>query len=330
MKVHNFLPLLLECLQEWETLPPKAVFEQRYCKPMEKWLRPLFADLHSRFGCGFYSLLEGLEWGQYREEALKLDAHREQVRVYKYLALVEKLLGVKLEGEVLLFGGFTMVDGYARFDEGSHCVYLGVDESHGRGGYLDVLMAHELTHVARESIAGIWEGFDLNPKMSHDDFVENQPVIEHLFAEGFSCVVSELLVPSNEPWHYIYQTEDTLAQIMKHGPALDRVIHRMVVAQGADYHDLYDVSIYRPPLPRYAHYVWAWRWVSDLLKTHGEGDVRKLLPLCSKRFLRDALAFQLVAEKKPRRKPRKKSRRKATKKPVKKASKRRKPLARAK
>src|SRR6201999_3644761 len=115
------------------------------------------------------------------------------------------LMGFKLEGEAILMGAFTAMDGYARFDRGTHRVFLGVDESHGRGRYLDVLIAHELTHVGRESRPEVGAGFGLNPRRTQAEVTESQPVVEHLMGEGFSCAVSELVVPGEPAWVYAYQ-----------------------------------------------------------------------------------------------------------------------------
>lgn len=224
---------------------------------------------------------------------MDLDPGLEESRLRRSIESVEKLLGTTLTGEAVLFGSFTSMDGYARFEKGEHRVFLGVDENHGPGSYLDILITHELTHVARESVPEVWEGFGLNPKMTHDEFVENMPVIEHLMSEGFSCVVSELLNPKEDPWNYAYQTEHSLPQILLHGPAVDHAVHAQLAKGKGEYHELYDVENYTPVLPRYAHYVWAWQWVKHLLKEIGKGDPKKLLGICSKELQNDALEFKL-------------------------------------
>lgn len=292
MRVYNFLPHLIKALGEWKTIPAENEFAL-FMSPLEKWLRPMLDDFGSRFHQGLYSVIEGLNWDAYREEALKLDPVAAEAKVNKHLSAVEKLLGLKLEGEVILFGAFTAMDGYARFDQGTHRVYLGVDESHGRGQYLDILITHELTHVAREPLPEIWAGFGLTPKMSHDQFVDHLPVIEHLMGEGFSCVVSEILCPNDDVWNYCYQTEDSLAQVLKHGPAIDRVVHSEIKKPNGDYSRLYNPSLYIPEVPRYAHYVWAWQWAKHVLATKCHGDPKKLLRMCSNDLIEDALKFKL-------------------------------------
>src|SRR5262249_47291116 len=143
------------------------------------------------FGSGrqMHALLSELDWSVYRKSALKLDPEREEARGKKHLRDVEKTFGFDLRGAIVLFGAFTAMEGYARFDQGEHRVFLGIDDfseagpRHGSGTYLDILEVHELTHVARESRPSVWEGWGLSPKMTHDEFSENQPVIEHVFGE---------------------------------------------------------------------------------------------------------------------------------------------------
>lgn len=293
MQIINFLPKLAEALGKWKEPPTEEEFRRDYYDHVEAVLRPMIEDFSARFGGSLYEVVQGLNWKEYRAEALLLNAAREERRVSRHIASVETLLGVKLEGEVVLFGAFTAMDGYARFHCGDHRVYLGVDESHGRGAYLDILVTHELAHVAREAVECVWTGFGLDPKMTHDDFVVSLPVVEHLMSEGYSCVVSEILNPGEDPWNYVYQSQDSITQILEHGPAIDRVVHGEIKKRQGNYGSLYDTRKYKPELPRYCHYTWAWQWVKRLLRTRAGGDPRKLLRLCAKELIDDALSFKL-------------------------------------
>lgn len=290
MKTFNYLPIFLDCMKRWEARPSERDFLDSYWKPISEKVGIVFDD----DGPYFYSVLEDVNWEPYRAEVLTLDAEREERRFIHHVRQVEDLFGFELEGEAVLFGAFTCMDGYARFDRGTHRVFLGVDESHGRGAYLDVLETHELTHVARESRAPVWEGFGLDPKMTHDDFVEVQPVIEHLTGEGFSCVVSELLVPGEGKWSYAYQTEDSLALILQKGPAVDRGVKNEIRRghEKGDYSKLYNPSRYGLEVS-YAHYVWAWQWAKKALQDLAGGDPRKFVSMCSKDFVEHALEFEL-------------------------------------
>ncbi len=198
LKIHNALPHLIECLRAWETVPSEAELNSRYLAPLEPLLRPMLEDFERYGREGLHAVVTGLDWPTYRRETLAIDPAREEARLRTALAGVARETGVALEGEVVLFGSFTLMDGYARFDRGTHRVYLGADESHGRGVYHDILFSHELTHVARESRPCVWTGWGLDPKMDHDGFTASQTVIEHLMNEGLACAVSERLVPTKE------------------------------------------------------------------------------------------------------------------------------------
>lgn len=291
MQIHNQLPLLLDCLRRWEARPGLVAFESEYYRPLSRWLDIVFGDARSLY----VQLLE-LNWPAYRQETLALDPAREEQRLRRRLEQVEACFGVTLGGESLLFGAFTCMDGYARFDRGAHCVYLGVDESHGRGAYLDVLIAHELTHVVRETRPTVWSGWGrpaLRLEMTHDDFTEHLPVVEHLMNEGFSCVVSELLVPGEDAWHYAYQSEDSLARVVEHGPAVDAIVHAELQDPDGDYGRLYSPRRYGRQMPQFTHYVWAWQWVKHLLLDVANGDPKALVGRCSRELVDDALAFRL-------------------------------------
>ena len=115
--------------------------------------------------------------------------------------------------------------------------------------------------------------------------------------EGLACAVSELLNPGLAPHLYAYQSEDSLLHVLEHAPGLDREIHAELRkgAQGT-YRSLYDPARYAADMPRFAHYVWAWRWARTVLAQHCGGDVARLTRLCSKDLVENALAFQLARD----------------------------------
>ena len=262
---------------------------KRYFEPITRVVGVVADDR----GLDIYSSVQELSWARYRAAALRLDPKKEEARLNRNLQKVEDYFGLTLKGEVVLFGAFRLLDGYARFNEGKHRVYLGIDECHGRGAYLDILTTHELTHVARESRPEVWTGHGLDPKMNHDDFVNSQPVIEHLFSEGYSCAVSEILIPGENKWHYTYQSRASLARVLAQGAAVDRVIKRELKKPNGNYITLYDPTQYGPDMPMFCHYVWAWQWVKTIVSGHADGKAEKLLSRCSKDFIQNAIDFKL-------------------------------------
>ena len=290
MKITNHLPVLLDCLRRWERRPSLQQFEAEYWSAIQAEL--WFQGAALRLWKG----ITELDWTRYRAETLELDPAREEARLRRNIERVEQLFGIPLGGTAILFGAFTFMDGYARFDRGVHKVYLGVDESHGRGAYLDVLETHELTHVVRETRPSVWEPWGLSVTMSHDElFEERLPTVEHLLNEGLACAVSELLNPDEDPWHYAYQEEDGLERILLHAPAVDAAIHEELrKGEQGDYGAFYSPHRYgETPLPVFTHYVWAWQWAKHLIRDLHQGDVRTLVVRCSKDLIEDALAWKL-------------------------------------
>jgi hypothetical protein len=292
MKIYDYLPLLSECIRRWEKMPTfEEFFEQYYSE--------LIPEVAVTFSAqGLYIALTELNWPEYRKLVLRLDPEKELKRLETQLHAVQNYFpGIPMEGEIILFGSFETMDGYARFEKGKHRVFLGVDESFEKDSYLDVLMAHELTHVVRESRPEVWEGFGLKIGMNHDQFTENLPVIEHLFSEGFSCAVSEILVPTKDTWHYSYQEEKDVAFLLKHAKGLNTRIHQEIkkdqVNKGGDYSSLYWTSRYVPQMPDFSHYYWAWKWVNQVIQDFGGGDPRKVVSRTSKDFIEHALNFNL-------------------------------------
>jgi hypothetical protein len=286
MKVLNSLHILKDCLSRWENLPTESEFIRHYARPMI----PYAGDMFMNWGVPFDT---EVEWARYREEALFLDPEFEEKRLRHWIAEMGKLLGFELEGEVLLCGAFEAMDGFARFERGRHKVFLGVDESHRLGAYLDVLETHELTHVARETRPSTWTGWGLDPKMERHVYLESMPDIEHLFSEGIACAISEVLVPGQDPWKYCYQNEETFRYVIENGHAVDREIRKELSSPNGDWSRWYNGARYRPEMPDYAHYVWAWVWVRTLLRDFAGGDPKKLIGLCSKDLIESALSFEL-------------------------------------
>jgi hypothetical protein len=298
----NALPLFRRALDRWEKPPTFAQYHEDYGRHLTPWLKPMLEDFSqyrniqvSAQSDPLFETLLGLDWPHYRNRSLALDPDFEMKRLQRHIAGVQKCLGVRLKGEVVLFGAFTMMDGYARFDRGSHRVYLGVDESFSERSYLDVLETHELTHVARESQAEVWEGYGLSPTLNHDGFVESQCVLEHLANEGFACVVSECLNPGLEHFRYVYQNAQSFERLLEHAPAINRRIHRALHLQES-YRHLYRVDDYQAPgLPPFAHYTWAWQWMRAVVEKFGAGDPTRIVAACSKDWLAHAKAFAINA-----------------------------------
>lgn len=290
MKITNLLKLQLECLNRWKNIPTLQQFKTELYNEVRSSFEEVFGNEEEIYE---YFINPPLPWTEYRTQALKLNPTLEEMRIQNHVKKVENFFQLKLHGEIILFAMFSFIDGYARFDKGTHRVYIGLSTHHPSELYYDILETHELTHVARESRPETWGGWGLNPKATNDEFVETQPVLEHLFGEGFSCAISELLIPGRSEWEYTYQTKESLNLIRQHAKELNRVIHLEIKKEEinpkeADYSKLYHSEMYTPALPLFTQYVWATAWVKNLLKNYSP---QELLTTCSKDLRSNALDF---------------------------------------
>lgn len=297
MNNHQMLPVFKQRIREWAQPPTKEQFLSQYVAEFGGLLDPLLEDFSGFRGFEFHGALENLDWPRYRAHIEKLDVDHEWQRIIQEQRNIEDLFEMRLQGDCVLFGSFGMMDGYARFHQGRHCVYLGVDESFLEDRYLNILESHELTHVARESQASVWAGFGLSLMMTHDEFVANQPVIEHVFSEGFSCAVSQWLHPEGKEHHYCYQSEDSISSVFEHREVVDSVVHRMIKGglegqKDVHYRKLYNPDLYEPIQASYVHYVWALEWVKQCILDFG-GHPKHLLKRTSHDLFDHAMSYRL-------------------------------------
>ncbi len=293
MKIINLLPIQIECLKRWETIPTLEVFQNELFQKVRPYFEEAFGTAEE-----IYEYLKdpNLNWETYRSQALRINEERELKRIQDNMLKVENFFQLKLEGEIVVFAMFHYIDGYARFDKGTHRVFIGLSTEHENDHYYDILETHELTHVARESRGETWQGWGIPSNLSNDDFVESQPVLEHLFGEGFSCLISQILNPGFPEWEYVYQTQESFEMILKHAHEVNRVMHEQIKLEEskpeeADYFKLYHSEHYNPPLPLFTQYVWAKAWVEKLSK---EKSPQELLTRCSLDFRSHALDFKLT------------------------------------
>jgi hypothetical protein len=162
---------------------------------------------------------------------------------------------------------------------------------------LDILIAHELTHVAREAQPEVWEGWGLSPTMSRAEFTAGYPTLEHLFNEGFACVVSQAAHAQGgaggEPWRFVYQNAETWSQLRQPEVlrAIDAKIHAVLRDPSRSHREFYDTASYGVgELPDFVHYTWAWAWAKSMCTR----PLSEMVKLCSKDWREQALAFRLA------------------------------------
>lgn len=289
MRIYNFLPLLLDCLEKWETPPAREVFHSEYLTPIQNELHLNFP--HHRID--LHTTLLNLDWNSYRTQTLLLNPVDQEAKLRSLIQKTENLFGISLVGDILLFGGFRMIDGYAQFNQGSHLVFLGLDIHQESSYSLEIMMAHELGHVARESRSEVWESWGLNPKMTNPEFVQNQPVIEHLLGEGLSCLVSELLVPGARPRDYVFQTELGFVKILENKGLINSVIQEALGDPQYGYRGLYNLDLYQNLIPPFGHYYWAWQWTRTIFADQFHSNPKEILNTSSKLMLSHGQKYKI-------------------------------------
>src|ERR1700677_2792287 len=97
MEVRNALPLLIRCLERWDTPPDAGRFRREFVEPMAEYhpvaighegppsASSFFSDLHET--------VSELDWDAYRAVALRLDPEAQERRVRRHLAAIEELFG---------------------------------------------------------------------------------------------------------------------------------------------------------------------------------------------------------------------------------------------
>jgi len=290
MKIINLIDLQLKIIKSWEQFPSKEQFLKDFFSLGHAYFVGPLGDLEKN-----YELFQSnaSDWQEYREQVLKLKSCEEEAKIKINIDKVEHFFNIKLVGEVVLFVMFSYIDGYARFHEGTHRVFIGLTFPPPHPDYYDVLETHELTHVARESRPENWLSWGLQPNQKNEEFIQKQPALEHLFGEGFSCAVSELLNPGINIWEYVYQSKDGYELILKNADEVNRVIHEAIIQEektpgSFHYFKFYSEDTYNPPLPLFTQYVWAYAWVKELLK---KNTPQNLLTVCSKDLRSYALDF---------------------------------------
>jgi hypothetical protein len=240
-------------------------FEEDYVGPNRAILEPLFADWEA-WSRPFARTLESFDPGKARAAIERAKRRGYPERAARVLERVEAFFGRPLEGELALIAGFGRLDGYARFDRGRHCVYIGVDYPEEADFYLDLIVAHELAHVAREGDPATWRRLGLPPDMTHDEFQERCPFEEHMIGEGLSTALSEEIFPGHRLHDYLFFEEEQAAWCLAHEAEIRSGLRRF---RGTceEHYALYAREVVAPGSPERVQYYWGYKLVKNAAGT---------------------------------------------------------------
>ena len=137
-------------------------------------------------------------------------AHAYAARAAEIVRIVETAFGRELPGLLVLSPSFGDLDGFARYESGSHTVFLGIDFPEADVPYLQALTAHELSHVYRDHSPRVWAhlGKPLS-EISRAEYLDEGTAAEHLVSEGLATLFSMTLFPEIPgATHHYYSAEE--------------------------------------------------------------------------------------------------------------------------
>jgi hypothetical protein len=263
------------------------LLETHYVQPSRTLLAPLLQDWEHWAG-SLAGTLGTLELGRAREAIATAERRGDPGRAEATLAAVERKFGRKLEGELVLMAGFGRADGYARFEHGTHCVYIGLDYPEPADHYLDLIIAHELGHVVREGDPRTWAALGLPASMAHETFQESCPFEEHMIGEGLSTALSNAIYPGHERHELLFFTPAQLAWCEAHDEVIGSAIRRFY-GTAEEHYRLYAPDAVAPGSPERTQYYAGYRAIESLvqrghdLNALFETPARRILELAGKR-----------------------------------------------
>ncbi|MCC6276413.1 MAG: hypothetical protein IT289_00705 [Oligoflexia bacterium] len=188
------------------------------------------------------------------------------------LERVESQLGQTLIGEIRFGPSLMRFDGFARYDLGSHSVWFGVDHPDADHNYLNVLMAHELSHVYRDHQPRVWEslGKPLS-QVTRTEYLDAVTPEEHLISEGLATLFSQVVFPQVELHvHHFYSPEEML-WCLNHHDEIAKAIAKELKSDGNVW-KFYEEGSVKIGSPSRVQYYWTARTIREWLSQDSKLD----------------------------------------------------------
>ena len=163
-----------------------------------------------------------------------------------------------LPGEIHLVPSQGQIDGFARYDRGTHTVYLGIDHPDADLDYLKALTAHELSHVIRDHRPGTWAhlGKPLT-QVTRKEYLDATTAEEHLVSEGLATLFSQYVFPEiNARTHHFYDLEEW-QWIQTNQHSIDQALVQELQSHDPDPWSFYGEGRVAPGSPGREQYFWA-------------------------------------------------------------------------
>lgn len=233
IKITNLVPSFENFLKEAgkESADEKSALEKYYFGPNRKYFNPLLQDFkkirHQKI-----DFLKFYHPEICRRHLLTLKRWGYPKRAQKIIRQVEKFYGKKLNGELVLFFAFHYIDGYTRFNKGKNTVYIGLDFPEADQNYFDIIIAHELNHLVRDSSTRVLQSYGANRKMNHFEYIRKMTFAEHLISEGLAGYFSSIIFPHKKPWQYLYYSKQQYAWCLKNQDLIRKNVLKSVLSNG--------------------------------------------------------------------------------------------------
>lgn len=188
-------------------------------------LAPLLSDMERHWS----SVGSALSLSEARDMLRQLSPGRYGDRITAIGERFREISGEIPDVEVILLAGLERPEGYSRFDRGRNTIFIGLDNptALSHDDHLEVILAHELCHAARDTDPAVLGDYGGTLTMGHDDFVARHPFREHLVSEALATAISEAAYPGRPDRRYIYFEEDAVRWCEEHAR---EITERMLLA----------------------------------------------------------------------------------------------------
>lgn len=231
IKIYNLLPDFEKFLDALETGADfKRALNKYYLKPNKKLLNPFFNDIR-KWRKEPFDFVGNFNFKEAQRRMADLKNWGWPKRGEEILKKVEQFYGKKLSGNLVLCSGFGG-DGYTRFDRGVNTIYLQLDFFEADQDYFDILLAHELNHLVRDSNEAVLRSYGASSKMAHDKYIDKMTFAEHTINEGLAGYFSSIIFPNKKPWQYLYYSKKQYDWCMKNHKAIEKIIKEYISAEG--------------------------------------------------------------------------------------------------
>ena|SRR3989344_4870403 len=269
MKFINLVPDFEKFLR----IGGRKAFMRHYCEPNKKILLPLIKDFEL-WEINWKKIIEKMTYDEYKNVFSNNKKYDKKAK--KIIKRCEKFIGFKLKGEFVLLCALKEIDGYSRHHRGTNTIYLGLDYPK-IFSYFNLLVAHEISHTARDSMIDICKG---KKCMTHDSMIKNLPYIEHLIGEGIATAFSQSIFPGKKEKDYLFFDASEYRWCKKNEKLIEKEVKKLIGTRGTHY-KFYEKGVVGNS-PSRIDYYYGYMLIKQLLEKH---DIRELIKIPAKGIL---------------------------------------------